>query len=71
VFLQAFRPRAHPVDPSGPAEYRGGRLAAPLIDPEMGCAPEEMGEIKVQRPVQPVKLTTPDWAGGSSFPAID
>ena len=44
------------------AEYRGGRLIAPLIDPETGCTAEEMGEILVQRRIQPAELTTPQWA---------
>ena len=45
-------------------EYCGGRPVAPLIDPETGCTAAEMGEIPVRRPItiEPVKLTTPEWA---------
>jgi hypothetical protein len=45
-------------------DYRGGRLVAPLIDPETGCTTEEMREIPLRRPItiEPVKLTTPEWA---------
>jgi len=44
-------------------EYRGGRLVAPLLDPETGCTAEEMGEIPAGRPItiKPAKLTTPEW----------
>jgi hypothetical protein len=42
------------------AEYRGGQLVAPLIDPETGCTAEEMGKTLVLRPItiEPVRLTT-------------
>jgi hypothetical protein len=45
-------------------EYRGGRLAAPPIDPETGGTAKEMGKIRVRRPItiKPVKVTTPEWA---------
>jgi hypothetical protein len=45
-------------------EYRGGRLAAPLIDPETGCTAKEMGKIRVRRPIRIrlVTLTESEWA---------
>jgi len=45
-------------------EYRGGRLAARLIDPETGCTAEEMDEIPVRQTIKTklVKLTESEWA---------
>ena len=45
-------------------EYRGGRLAALLIDPETGCTAEEMCESRVRRPItrRVARLTSPECA---------
>lgn len=46
-------------------DYRGGRLVAPLIDPEPGCTAEEMGETLVRSPItiEPVRPTK--WGSGT------
>jgi hypothetical protein len=62
-FKHSSRVRIRSIRVDG-LEYRGGRVVAPLVDPETGCTSAEMSDTLVRRPiaVKPVKLSTPELA---------